>query len=46
MVSAIVLLQSLLIYVFVAQPFPLSGDDYSYLYQARLFAAGKLGLVR
>lgn len=42
LVSAIVLLQSLLIYVFVAQRFPLSGDDYSYLYQARLFAAGKL----
>lgn len=41
LVSAIVLVQSLLIYLFVAQRFPLSGDDYSYLYQARLFAAGK-----
>lgn len=41
-VAGIVLLQSLLIYVAVAQRFPTSGDDYSYLYQARLFADGKL----
>ena len=42
LISSLILLQSLLIYVFVAQRFPLSGDDYSYLYQARLFADGRL----
>jgi hypothetical protein len=41
-VSAIFLLQALLVYFVLAQQFPLSGDDYSYLYQAKLFAAGKL----
>ncbi|MBO0784314.1 MAG: hypothetical protein J2P37_36385, partial [Ktedonobacteraceae bacterium] len=41
-VSAIFLLQALLIYFVLAQRFPLSGDDYSYLYQAKVFASGKL----
>ena len=41
-VSAIFLLQALLVYFVLAQRFPLSGDDYSYLYQAKLFASGKL----
>jgi hypothetical protein len=41
-VSAIFLLQALLVYFVLAQQFPLSGDDYSYLYQAKLFASGKL----
>jgi hypothetical protein len=41
-VSAIFLLQALLVYFVLAQQFPLSGDDYSYLYQAKLFAADKL----
>ncbi len=40
-VASIVLLQALLIQQFVAQRFPLSADDYSYLYQARLFASGR-----
>lgn len=42
LVATVVFVQALLIYHFVAQRFPLSGDDYSYLYQARLFAAGRL----
>src|SRR5262249_4831087 len=33
---------ALLVYFILAQQFPLSGDDYSYLYQAKLFASGKL----
>jgi hypothetical protein len=41
-VSAIFLAQALLIYFLPAQEFPLSGDDYSYLYQAKLFASDKL----
>jgi hypothetical protein len=40
--SAIFLLQALVIYFVVTQRFPISGDDYSYMYQAKLFAAGKL----
>lgn len=40
-VASIVLLQALLIQQWVAQRFPLSADDYSYLYQARLFASGR-----
>lgn len=40
--ASIVLFQALLIQQFVAQRFPLSADDHSYLYQARLFAAGQL----
>jgi hypothetical protein len=41
-VSAIFLLQALLVYFVLAQRFPISGDDYSYRYQAKLFASGKL----
>ena len=40
--SALFLLQALVIYFAVTQQFPISGDDYSYMYQAKLFAAGKL----
>jgi hypothetical protein len=40
--SAIFLLQALLVYFVLTQRFPISGDDYSYLYQAKLFASGKL----
>ena len=41
-VSASFLLAALLVYFVLAQQFPLSGDDYSYLYQAKLFASDKL----
>ncbi len=40
--SAVFLLQALVIYFALTQQFPISGDDYSYMYQAKLFAAGKL----
>jgi hypothetical protein len=40
--SAIFLLAALLVYFVLAQRFPISGDDYSYIYQAKLFASGKL----
>lgn len=40
--SATFLLLALLIYFVLTQRFPISGDDYSYLYQAKLFASGKL----
>jgi hypothetical protein len=42
LVASIVVMQSLLSHAFVAQRFPLSADDFSYLYQAKLFAAGQL----
>src|SRR5438132_8075692 len=42
LISAIVFLEALLVHFFLAQRSPLSGDDYSYLYQAKLFASGKL----
>lgn len=42
MLSALFLLQALVIYFALTQQFPISGDDYSYMYQAKLFAAGKL----
>ena len=42
LVSAIFLLEALFIYFVLTQRYPISGDDYSYLYQAKLFAAGKL----
>jgi hypothetical protein len=32
------MLQAVLIYFGVAQRFPLSGDDFAYVYQARVFA--------
>jgi hypothetical protein len=41
-VSATFLLSALLVYFVLTQRFPISGDDYSYLYQAKLFASGKL----
>jgi hypothetical protein len=42
LVPAVFFLEALLVYFFLAQQFPPSGDDYSYLYQAKLFASGKL----
>jgi hypothetical protein len=42
LLSAVFLLQALVIYFALTQQFPISGDDYSYMYQAKLFAAGKL----
>jgi hypothetical protein len=42
LLSLVSLLQTLLVYNVVAQRFPLSGDDYSYLYQANLFAHGQI----
>jgi len=42
LVSAIFLTGALLIYFFLTQRYPISGDDYAYLYQARLFASSKL----
>ena len=40
--SAIFLLQALLVYFVLTQRFPISGDDYSYLYQAKLLASGRV----
>jgi hypothetical protein len=42
LVSAVFLLAALLVYFVLTQQFPISGDDYSYMYQAKLFASGKL----
>ena len=42
LLATIALLQALLAYFVFTQRFPNSGDDYSYLYQARLFATGHL----
>ena len=42
LLSAVFLLEALVIYFVLTQQFPISGDDYSYMYQAKLFAAGKL----
>src|SRR5207237_4979878 len=42
LIAAIFLVEALLVHFVLAQRFPLSGDDYSYLYQAKLFASGKL----
>jgi hypothetical protein len=41
-VSAVFFIEALFVYFIVTQRYPISGDDYSYLYQAKLFAAGKL----
>ena len=41
-VSAIFFMEALFVYFVVTQRYPISGDDYSYLYQAKLFASGKL----
>jgi hypothetical protein len=40
-VSAIFFIEALCVYFFVTERYPISGDDYSYLYQANLFAAEK-----
>ncbi len=40
--SLIFLLEALLIVFALLQRFPSSGDDYSYFYQAKLFASGKI----
>ena len=42
LIAAIFLVEALFVHFLLAQRFPLSGDDYSYLYQAKLFASGKL----
>jgi len=42
LVAAIFLLEALFVYFVLTQRYPISGDDYSYLYQAKLFASGKL----
>jgi hypothetical protein len=41
-ISAAFFFEALLVYFVLTQRYPISGDDYSYLYQAKLFAAGKL----
>ncbi|HET9417825.1 MAG TPA: hypothetical protein VFO30_00655 [Chthoniobacterales bacterium] len=41
-VLSIFVIEALLVYFLVARRFPFSGDDYSYLYQARLFASGRI----
>ena len=40
--SLVVLVEALFIAFVLAQRSPMSGDDYSYLYQAQLFASGKM----
>lgn len=42
LVPAIFLVEALFVYFILTQRYPISGDDYSYLYQAKLFASGKL----
>lgn len=42
LLSAVSLLQSLFVCFVLEQRFPNSGDEHSYLYQARLFASGRL----
>jgi hypothetical protein len=42
LVSAIFCVEAVIIYFGITQRYPISGDDYSYLYQAKLFADGKL----
>jgi hypothetical protein len=41
-VPAIFLLEALFVYFVLTERYPISGDDYSYMYQAKLFASGKL----
>lgn len=43
--AAIVLLECLLAHFVLAQRSPVSGDDFAFLYQARLFASGRLTAV-
>src|SRR5260370_16986487 len=40
--SLVLFLEALVIAFVLMQRFPPSGDDYSYLYQAKLFASGKM----
>ena len=40
--AGIFFIQAVVTYFALMQQFPASGDDYSYLYQAKLFATGKL----
>jgi hypothetical protein len=42
LVPAIFLLGALFVYFVLTERYPISGDDYSYIYQAKLFASGKL----
>lgn len=42
LLCAVFLAEVLAVYVVVTQRFATSGDDYSYMYQARLLAAGKI----
>ena len=42
LLASLFLAQALFAYACVAQRYPISGDDYSYLYQAELFAQGRL----
>src|SRR5215467_9981105 len=42
LLAALSLLQFLFVYFAPAQRFANSGDDYAYLFQARLFASGQL----
>ena len=42
LIPAIFLLEALFVYFILTQRYPISGDDYSYMYQAKLFASGKL----
>jgi hypothetical protein len=41
-VSTVFFIEALLVYFVLTQRYPISGDDYSYLYQAKLFANGEL----
>ena len=42
LIAALFLFEALFVYFVLTQRYPISGDDYSYLYQAKLFASGKL----
>jgi hypothetical protein len=42
LLSSVVLIEGLIVYFGVTYQYPPSGDDYSYLYQAKLFAQGKV----
>jgi hypothetical protein len=41
-VSGVFFIEALFVYFVLAQRYPISGDDYSYLYQAKLFAGDNL----
>jgi hypothetical protein len=42
LLSSVILIQGLIVYFALTDQYPPSGDDYSYLYQAKLFAQGKV----